>query len=251
MIHNTTIDHQLHHRSIRAFKDQTLTQEELETLYTVASRTSTSNFLQQFSVIHVTDPATREAIRHISKQNYVGSNGDLFIFVADLNRNQQIRRQSGKNDGRLHTTEMFNQAAEDATLACQNMLVAAESMGLGGVILGSIKNDPAKLVQVLHLPQMTMPWLGLQVGYPDQDPQLKPRLPLNLVAFEDHYPQSFPLAKFKDYDQQVTTYYDLRNANQRIDSFTHQINGSKLDKVKTKRDDFVKVLHQQGLALDS
>ena len=53
------------------------------------------------------------------------------------------------------------QAAEDAILALQNALTAIESMGLGGVVLGSIKNDPEKLIQVLDLPKMTFPILGL------------------------------------------------------------------------------------------
>lgn len=249
MIHNDTIDKQLQHRSIRAFKDQALTKEELTTLYQVASHTSTSNFHQQFSIIHVTDPKVRKEIREISKQDYVGANGDLLIFIVDLYRNQQIRKQMGNDDGRLHTMDVFMEAVEDTTLAVQNVLVAAESMGLGGVILGSIKNDPAKLIKVLDLPKMTMPWLGLQLGHPDQEPQLKPRLPLDLVAFEDHYPKEFKLDQFKDYDNHVTQYYDLRDANRRIDSFTNQINGPKLNDQMSKRDDINEVLFNQGLAM--
>lgn len=83
------------------------------------------------------------------------------------------------------------QAAEDAILALQNALTAIESMGLGGVVLGSIKNDPEKLIQVLDLPKMTFPILGLQVGIPDQEPQLKPRLPLNQITFDNNYPRNF------------------------------------------------------------
>lgn len=174
MIHNETIDHQVNHRTIRAFKKQTLSEEQLTTLYEAARHTSTSMFMQQFSILHVTDPQLRTQVREISKQPYVGANGDLFIFIVDLYRNQQIREQKGNDDGRLHTTDIFMQAVEDTTLAVQNFLTAAESMGLGGVILGSIKNDPAKLVQVLDLPKMTLPLLGIQVGVPDQEPQLRP-----------------------------------------------------------------------------
>ena len=83
------------------------------------------------------------------------------------------------------------QAAEDAILALQNALTAIESMGLGGVVLGSIKNDPEKLIQVLDLPKMTFPILGLQVGIPDQEPQLKPRLPLDQITFDNNYPRNF------------------------------------------------------------
>ncbi|MCQ2569931.1 MAG: NADPH-dependent oxidoreductase, partial [Limosilactobacillus sp.] len=39
---NETIQTQLNHRSIRAFKDQALTPEQLNTLYDVARHTSTS-----------------------------------------------------------------------------------------------------------------------------------------------------------------------------------------------------------------
>lgn len=249
MIHNDTIDRQLNHRTIRAFKDEPLTKDELTTLYQVASQTPTSNFFQQFSIIHVTDPQVRAQIRDIAKQKYVGANGDLLIFIVDLYRNQQIRQQLGNNDGRLHTMDVFMQAVEDTTLAVQNVLVAAESMGLGGVILGSIKNDPVKLIKVLGLPKMTMPWLGLQLGHPDQEPQLKPRLPLDLVAFEDHYPKGFKLDQFKDYDSRVTQYYDLRDTNKRIDSFTHQINGAKLNDQMSQRDDINEALFNQGLAM--
>lgn len=251
MIHNDTIDHQISHRTIRAFKDQTLTQEQLITLYEAARHTSTSLFMQQFSIIHVTDPQIRQQIREISKQKYVGANGDLFVFIVDLYRNQQIRKQSGNDDGRLHTTDIFMQALEDTVLAVQNFLTAAESMGLGGVILGSIKNDPAKLVELLDLPKLTLPMLGIQVGVPDQEPQLKPRLPLQFTTFENQYPHNFNIADLQDYDHRVTQYYDLRDANRRIDSFTHQINGAKLNNGDpAKRDAIVQVMKAQGLALD-
>ena len=36
MIHNFTTDHQVNHRSIRQFKDQSLTAEQLTTLYEAA-----------------------------------------------------------------------------------------------------------------------------------------------------------------------------------------------------------------------
>ncbi len=251
MIHNQTLDQQFNHRSIRAFKHQSLTKEQLTTLYTAASHTSTSNFWQQFSIIHVTDPEKRAAIRKIAKQPYVGANGDLFIFLVDMYRNQKIRQAAGKDDGLLHTTDLFQQASEDAILAVQNTLTAAESMGLGGVILGSIKNDPLKLIQVLNLPKMTFPILGLQVGIPDQKPQLKPRLPLPFIAFDNEYHRDFQASDLADYDKVVTQYYDLRDTNKRIDSFTHQIAGKKLDKGNNNhRDQLPAAIRQQGFSKD-
>ena len=146
---NETIKHQLNHRTIRAFKPTTLSTEQLNTLYSVASHTPTSMFMQQMSIMHITDPDKRAAIREISKQPYVGANGDLFILLVDLYRNQQIRQQKGKDDGRLHTADIFFQGLDDAIMDAQNIIVAAESMGLGVVPLGSIKNDPQKIIEVL------------------------------------------------------------------------------------------------------
>ncbi len=97
MIHNETIDTQLNHRSIRKFKDQTLTKEQLETLYSVFGQTPTSMFMQNASLLHVTDPEEKKRIQKLCNQKYVGAEGDLFIFIVDLYRNQQIRKQLDKD----------------------------------------------------------------------------------------------------------------------------------------------------------
>ena len=93
---NETIASQLAHRTIRAYKDQPLTEEEVTTLMDVARHTATSSFLQSCTVLHITDPQVREAIGAASGQPYVGgTKGDLFIFVADLYRNSRIRAEQG------------------------------------------------------------------------------------------------------------------------------------------------------------
>ncbi len=83
---NETIKHQLNHRTIRAFKPTNLSAEQLNTLYSVASHTPTSMFMQQMSIMHITDPDKRAAIREISKQPYVGANGDLFMTFIVTNK---------------------------------------------------------------------------------------------------------------------------------------------------------------------
>ena len=174
----------------------------------------------------------------------------MFIFLADLHRNQQIRQQMGTDDGRVHTTDIFLQVLQDTVLAVQNMGNAAESMGLGYVPLGTVIDHPLEMIATLDLPELTFPVIGMQIGRPDQDPQLKPRLPLKFTCFENEYPKDFDISDLKGYDEIVETYYDLRDTNRRIDSFTKQISGKKLDNHKTDRDQIPKALHQQKLCLD-
>ena len=73
MIHNSTIDAQLNHRSIRKYKDKTLSEEQLETLYEVFRQTPTSMFMQNATLMHITDEAKRAKIRELCNQKYVGA----------------------------------------------------------------------------------------------------------------------------------------------------------------------------------
>ena len=77
---NETIKTQLNHRTIRAFKDQPLTKEEVDLLVEVAQRTSTSMYLQAYSIISVTDPELKKGLAAVSGQPYVETSGHLFVF---------------------------------------------------------------------------------------------------------------------------------------------------------------------------
>ena len=80
-IENSTIEAQMGHRTIRAFTDEPLTEDELTTLYEVARHTASSSFLQQTTIIRVTDPVVRERLHAASGQPYVGgTHGELLVF---------------------------------------------------------------------------------------------------------------------------------------------------------------------------
>ncbi|ANK59451.1 NADPH-dependent oxidoreductase [Loigolactobacillus backii] len=250
MLKEATIAQQLDHRTIRAFKQQPVTAELISELVAVAQHTATSNFQQAFSVISVTDPDKKKQIAAVSNQKYVADNGHLFIFVADQHRNQQIGAEMGKTANHLGDTDHFLAAWSDASLAVQNTVVAAESLGLGAVILGSILNDAQKIIDILQLPQLTFPVLGLAIGWPDQKPQLKPRLPERFVHFENTYQLPTPVKPdLVDYDAKVHEYYDLRDANRRVDTFTNQVQ-KRLMLRPAKRAELLPVLRRQGFLLE-
>ena len=253
---NETIASQLAHRTIRAYKDQPLTEEEVETLMDVARHTATSSFLQSCTVLHITDPQVREAIGAASGQPYVGgTKGDLFIFVADLYRNSRIRAEQGISSEALGSMNLFLTAVEDALLAAQNVVVAAqnvvvaaESMGLGTVYLGSILADPRPVVKALELPELTFPVLGLLVGHPDQEPGQKPRMPLSVVTAKNTYPRVESYTEtLADYDREVTEYYDLRSGS-RLESFSHLV-ATNIGVGGAHVSPIMEVLNEQGLCL--
>lgn len=221
---NPTIQTILNHRSIRKFKNKKLDSSTVSTLIDAARHTSSSNFMQSYSIISVNEPSLKQKIAAICNQDYVAESGHLFIMLVDQHRNQTIAKENGVNTDVLHSMDRFLVGVSDALLASQNIMIAAESMGLGGVFLGSILNEADQIIDLLQLPKLTFPILGIALGYPDQNPQLKPRLPKDMMHFKDRYPVYENLnEKLKDYDEIVHQYYDLRDANRRVDYFTKQI----------------------------
>lgn len=220
---NSTINLQLNHKSIRSFQDKEVPQSVIDTLVEVAQRTATSSFMQSYSIIHITDKKIKEALSLIARQPYVAQAPVLFIMVSDMYRNKSISETMDGNYETLHSFDRFFSSATDAILASQNIMIAAESLGLGGVFLGSILNDAQEVINLLNLPKFVVPVLGIGLGYPNQTPQLKPRMPKEFMYMENtyHLPD---LNELSSYDSEVTTYYDLRNANKRIEAFTTQVN---------------------------
>lgn len=246
---NDTIALQLAHRTIRAYKEQPLTDAEVTTLMDVARHTATASYLQACTILHITDPQIREKIAAASGQPYVGGiAGDLFIFLVDMYRNSRIRAEQGVSSEPLSSMNLFLAAAEDALLSAQNVVVAAESMGLGTVYLGSILADPRGVVEALQLPPLTFPILGMIVGHPDQEPGMKPRLPISVMSARNTYPRVESYTELlADYDREVTEYYDLRSGS-RLESFTHLV-GTAIGVGGAHVSPILEVLHEQGLCL--
>ncbi|WP_067780854.1 nitroreductase family protein [Actinomyces vulturis] len=247
-VRNSTIDILMAHRSIRAFSSERVTDDIMDTLFDVARHSATSAYLQQMSMIHVRDAQVRQEVAAVSGQPYVGGDrGELLIFVVDLYRNAQIRRRNGASITSLHRTNLFLQGCEDALISAQSVCVAAESLGLGTVYLGSIVSDPARMIEILHLPELTFPLVGMLVGYPDQEPQFKPRLPSAVTVMTDSYdPIDQESEAFRDYNDSVTHYYDLRDPSTPLTSFSHRIS-TLLGLGASEQSEILDVLHRQGL----
>lgn len=250
LVHNETVDVQLEHRSIRAFTDQGLAADVKATLLDVARHGSTSSFYQSCTIIEITDPAIREVVHQSSGQAYVGGDrGSLFVFVLDFSRIARIREAAGLTLEPIERPTLFLEGVEDCIIAAQNMVVAAESLGLGACFLGSITRDIPSLVKAMKLPKFTFPLVGLLVGHPDQNPQKKPRLPREVTVGVNTYPDwNAPayVEAMNEYDQTIRYYYDTRESGRRQDSYTHQMS-VKPGKGPSEQIDLLTQLRAQGL----
>ena len=215
---NTTITQIKAHKSIRAYTDQPIMAEQLDEILAAAQQAPSSSFLQAVSIIRITDKVLRTQIMQLSaEQPYIASAAEFLLFCADFNRHKQI-----VPDAKTGFVEQLLIGATDAAMMGQNALVAAESLGLGGVYIGAVRNHPAEIGELLGLPELVIPLFGLCLGYPAQDPQVKPRLPRALVVHENRY-QPLNKTLLAQYDDDMRAYYASRTSNNKDQSWSSQI----------------------------
>ena len=246
---NQTIDIIKKHRTIRAYKNIPIESDVISELLEVARRTSTSTGLQRASIIRVTDPEIREKFAELCQQQYVMEAPEFWVFIVDTYRNRKISEEKGEISMVGRDMDRFFQGFSDCMIMAQNVLLAVESLGLGGALLGNIHNDSQEVIDLLELPKFTFPAIALAFGHPDQNPQIKPRMEMNLRFFENKYKDLSPyLEAFKEYDEAMQEYYDLREANKRVDSFTNQIVTRDKNQL-AKRRYMLDVVEKQGFIL--
>ncbi|MFT5502985.1 MAG: nitroreductase [Gammaproteobacteria bacterium] len=220
---NSVIDLLQSHRSIRKFTDQPVSDEIFETLVKSGQGAATSSFLQGTTIIRVKQPEVRNDFVEITGgQSYVATAPEFMVFCADLRRSSNCcaMHDAVATEG---FTEQFIIATVDVALMAQNMVVAAESIGLGICYIGGIRNDPAWVARLLDLPQGVYPVFGLCLGYPDQDPEVKPRLPVEVIVKTDRYLETGDKEQIQHYDETVQNYYQTRTGGNKSMGWSEQM----------------------------
>ena len=220
---NETITLLKNHRSIRHFKDYPISEETLKELVEAGQSASTSNFIQAYTIINVTDQEKRKIIAELSgNQKHIIDAPLFLVFVADLERARVCCDLNGETMD-IGSSEAFLLATIDTALMAQNLMTAAEAMQMGGVFIGAIRNNPSLVSTLLELPQNTYPVFGMCLGYPDRENAQKPRLPLSVILKENYYDSSENKEFLKKYDQEIEKYYESRTDGKRTDSWTKQL----------------------------
>ena len=243
---NSTIETQLTHRTIREFTDEPVSDGVFNELMEVARATASSRGLQQTSIIRITDQALKDEMADIATQAYMARAPELLVFVADPHRSQEIAKEQGVEAPLGGSMNCFMESITESALVAQNVVVAAESLGLGTNYFGNVLNDAARVIELLGLPELTFPVVGLSLGYPNQSPQLKPRMDMNLRVMENRYrePESWSQA-LAGYDEAMKTYYDLREGGRPSETFTKQT-ADKLRAENPMRTKMMRVAVAQG-----
>ena len=182
-----TIETIFRHRSIRRYKPDPVPDEILDEILEAGVRASSSGNMQTYSIIVTRDRALRERlfVPHM-EQSMVLDAPVLLTFCADFHRMRKWLRLNGAPDN-FDNFMSFMIAAIDATLVSQNVALAAESLGLGICYMGSTLANCDQIGRILELPQGVFPVVGFSLGYPDENPAPRDRLPLEGLVHQETY----------------------------------------------------------------
>ncbi|MET3292852.1 UNVERIFIED_CONTAM: nitroreductase [Brevibacillus sp. OAP136] len=219
---NETVQLLQSHRSIRRYTDEVLPPQMLEQILQSAQWAPSSHHVQAYSIIVVKDEEKRKRLAELCGQSFIGTSPAFLVFCADFHRLKLVSDMHG-TEFTLGEPEDLLVGAVDTALAAQNVMIAARSFGLGGVMIGGIRNHPEEVCEILDLPQYTMPIMGMSLGFPAEEPWQKPRLPQEVVIQEDSYRTEHLYAGLEEYESSSADYYVRRTNGKQTAGWTKQM----------------------------
>ncbi|MET0387122.1 MAG: NADPH-dependent oxidoreductase [Polyangiales bacterium] len=207
---NPILDTLLSHRSVRAFAPDPLPVGTTELLVAAAQSAASSSNLQIWSVVAVQDPERKARLAGFAGDQAQIREAPLFLaWLIDVTRLERLAERAGKPAEGLDYLDTFLMGAIDAALAAQNAVTAAESLGLGTVYIGALRNKPELVAEELKLEPGLFAVFGLCVGRPDpaRPSAVKPRLPQKSVLFHEQYKRQNIAHEVDDYDRAMNGFY--------------------------------------------
>lgn len=176
------------HRSIRSYKSDPIDPALIEQVCgdAIAGSSSSGN-LNSVSMVLTRDPERKQRLYELHFEQPMVLQAPLVItFCADWFRTRQWLQQRGARDN-FNNLIGYHVAAFDAMIVAQNVCLGFEAHGLGICYMGTTLHSMTEIAQYLHLPDTCLPVTTIVVGYPDEDPPKRDRLPLSAFLHEEIY----------------------------------------------------------------
>ena len=204
---NQIIETMKNHRSIRTYLDKEISENIINELIDVAQAAPSSINGQQTSVIVVRDKDKKAKLAELAGgQPWIAQCPVFFVFVADFYKSKLASEKTNKPLVITDSIESTIVAAVDAGLSMQNVITAAESLGMGIVPIGGVRKSPDEVIELLNLPEYTYPLVGLALGYPADNSKLKPRMPRKAYRHDEEYNKEILPELINKYDEVMEVY---------------------------------------------
>jgi len=196
------------HRSIRSYTDQAVSDDMLDAIVEAAHSGPTSMNAQEISLVVVRDAEKRKRISGLAGGQAWIAQAPVFIAVIlDFNKTEIGLRKAGLTQVVHESMEGFGVAAVDAGIALGRMMAAAQSLGLGIVPIGGIRRNPQDMVELLELPPLTFPLVGMCIGHIKDEAPQKPRMDIKAFRHDERYDAAGYVDAIDAYDETIMEYW--------------------------------------------
>lgn len=213
--------------SVRSYTDEPVTDAQVDAVLQASFRAPTSSNIQSYSVVVVRDPETLAKLAVVtSGQKHVKEAPVFLAFCADLTRIDKAVTAKGGNIER-NNLETGLVSSIDASLVGMSAYLAADSLGLKGVMIGAVRNDAVETAKILGLPRRVFCVFGMVLGWPDKTPPQKPRMDYDAVVHYEQYGRTSDGGKVDPkvaaYDKQLAAHYKSLGMATAEDSWSHDM----------------------------
>lgn len=173
MITNPVIESLMNRKSIRKYTDQKPTDEEIETIVRAGQQAPFAGQLCSLLLTRKKAPFGAPL---------------WFTVCVDMHRMERIMAKRGWNLV-ANDIAILLLGVQDASYMAENMVIAAESLGMGSCFLGNTPYRAGRIRKQFKLPDHVFPLVELVMGYPAEQAPIRPRYPVEFTLFEDEYPE--------------------------------------------------------------
>jgi len=178
-------------QSVRNYEKKDVPNELIGQLLEAAVRAPSAGNIQPWKFIVVKDIEIKRELASVAlRQRHVEEAPVVIVVCADPEKSADKYGERGKS---LY-------CIQDTAAAVENMLLTANSLGLGTCWIGAFEDD--KVRSILNIPQKINPVALITVGFPKEfeKPTRTTRVPFENVTFIDKYGKGFPWIHDYGYD---------------------------------------------------
>ena len=187
---NEVVKNLFERKSVRIFEDRPISPEDRLTILQAACPAPTAGNQQLYTILEITEPALKKRLSvTCDNQPFIADAPLVLLFCADCQKWYDAYRYAGCTPRHPSAGDLML-AVEDSSLAAQNAVTAAWSLGIGSCYIGDIMEHCELHRELFQLPPYVFPAVMLVLGYPTarQRERTKPaRCPLDSIVMENTY----------------------------------------------------------------
>ena len=189
---NQTFDVIMKRRSIRAYSDEPITEQEKKDILVATLRAPTAGNMMLYSILEIDSPDLKARLSETcDHQPFIAKAPWVLLYLADFQRQVdyfdhcEVPRLCQERNIPYRTPQEADLmlACCDALIAAQTTVIAAESLGIGSCYIGDMMENYEVHRDLLHLPRYVFPITLLCLGRPVRELSEKSRS----TRFEPEY----------------------------------------------------------------